>query len=90
VAGREGRRFVEEKQLREAARLHELRSVPAAKRELTCDPALHGEAPADASFGVVEAAAVPVHEAARGVGDQVAEWRDAILSRHRSRHRTVA
>jgi hypothetical protein len=31
----------------------------------------------------VQAAAVPIDEAARRVGDQVAERRDAILSRHR-------
>ena len=88
VTGCERRRLVEEEQLREAARLHERPSVPAMELEPTRDPALHGEPSADASLGVVKAATVPVHEAPRGIGDQLAEWGDAILARHR--HVTVA
>ena len=82
VTGRERRRLVEEEQFREATGLHERCSVPAAELELARDPALHGEASPDASLGVVQAAAVPIDEPARRVGDQVAERRDAILSRH--------
>src|SRR5262249_4583238 len=82
VPGGERRRLVEEEQLGEAARLQQRRPAPAAKLELARDPAPHGEAAADRAGRVVQAAAVAVDEPALGRLDQLAERRDAILTRH--------
>ena len=84
VAGGECRRLVEEEELGEAAGLHQRRAVPSAVLELTGDPALHAEAPTNAPVLVVQAAAVPVDEAASRIRDEVAERGDAVLSRHRA------
>ena len=58
------------------------RALPAAELEPAGDPALAREAPADAPALVVEAAAVAVDEAARRVGDELAERRHPVLQRH--------
>jgi hypothetical protein len=79
VAGREGGRLVEEEQLREPARLHEWSAVPAAEAQPAGDPAPAVVAAADPSLRVVQAAAVPVDEAAGRVCDQLAEWGDPVL-----------
>ena len=88
VTGSERRRLVEEEELREATRLQQRGSVPAAELEPARDPASDGEAPADPTLVVVEASAVPVDQAARWIGDQLPERRDTVLQRHR--RRTVA
>jgi hypothetical protein len=81
VSGRERGRFVEEEELGEPAGSHER---PAATLELETagDPAFPVVGAADSSVAVVEATAVAVNETARGVGDQLAERGDAVLSRH--------
>jgi hypothetical protein len=56
--------------------------VPAAKLEPAGDPAADGVAAADVAFLVMQAAAVAVDEPALGRGDQLAEWRHPVLSRH--------
>src|SRR5262249_60501871 len=83
VPGRERRGLVEEEQLREPPRLKERMPVPAAELQPARDPALPGVPPPDAPACVVEAAAVPVDEAAAWVRDEVAERRHSILERHR-------
>jgi hypothetical protein len=83
VPGREGRRLVEEEELREAARLQKRPAVPAAELEPTRDPALDLKAPADAALIVVKAAAVAVDKPTRGIRDQLSQWRDSILEGHR-------
>ena len=60
------------------ARLHAI----VAELESARDPALGGVASPDPPVAVVEAAAVAVDEPARGVRDQLAERRDAVLERH--------
>src|SRR5262249_28806742 len=82
----------EEEELREAAGLHERAAVPAAEPEPARDPASGRVAAADAAVLVVEAAAVAVDEAPRGVGDELPQGRDSILERHLasvSSHRSV-
>ncbi len=79
MARREGRRLVEEEELREEARLEEAASLPALELEPAGDPPLRRIAPANPAGRVVEAAAVPVDEPARRARDQVAEGRDAVL-----------
>ncbi len=82
VSGCERGRLVEEEQLGEAAGLQQRRAMPAAEREPARDPPPDSEPPADVPLVVVQAAAVSVDEAASGIGDEVAEGSDAILSRH--------
>ena len=88
MTGGEGGRLVEEEELGEAARLEQRPALPAAELELAGDPAPAVVAPADAAALVVEAAAVAVDQAARGICDELAERRDAVLQRHR-RHRNA-
>ena len=66
----------------EAARLQQPAPLPAAELEAARDPAFAGVAPADAPGLVVEAASIAVDQAARGIGDQLAERRDPVLERH--------
>jgi hypothetical protein len=80
VPGGERGRLVQEEELRELARLHEPRAVPAAELEPARDPALAVVAPTDPPPVVVEAAAVPVDEAARRVDDQLAPRRHAVCN----------
>src|SRR5687767_6016435 len=74
-------RLVEEEELGEAARLQQRPTLPATELEPAADPALAVEGPADAARLVVEAAPIPVDEAARGMRDELAERRDAVLQR---------
>jgi hypothetical protein len=82
VPGRERRRLVQEEQLGELARLHQLLAVPAAELEPARDPAPRRPAPPDPSLLVVQAAAVPVDEPTRGVRDQLAARSDAVPAGH--------
>ena len=82
VSGGESRSLVEEEELGKAPGLHQRMPMPASKREPAGDPALAVVAAANAPARVVQAAAVPVDEAAGGVGDQLAERRDPVLQRH--------
>ena len=84
VPGGECGRLVEEEELREPAGLHECRAVPAPELEPARDPALAVVTPPDPPLVVVEAAAVPVDEPARRVGDQLARRRHPVLQRHHS------
>ena len=79
---RERRRLVEEEQLGELAGLEERRAVPVLEDQPAGDPASYLPAPPDPPFGVVQAAAIPVDQAARRCRDEVAERRDAVLERH--------
>src|SRR5882762_11382634 len=83
VAGGERGRLVEEEQLRELAGLEERGAVPVLEAKPAGDPAPSAVAPDDPAALVVQAAAVPVDEAAGGCGDQLAERRDAVLARAR-------
>jgi hypothetical protein len=83
VTRREGRRFVEEEQFREAARLHQRLAVPPTERESATDPALRRMVASDPTELVVEAPAVAVHEPARRVGDEFTQRRDPIAQGHR-------
>jgi hypothetical protein len=82
MTGGKGGRLVEEEELGELARLQERAPMPALEREPAGDPALPVEAAPDAARVVVQAAAVAVDEAARRVGDQLAERRDAVPERY--------
>src|SRR6188508_3312358 len=82
MACRERGRLVEEEELRELAGLQQRAALPASELEPARDPALHAEPLPDATGVVVQAAAVPVDEAARRVGDELAERRHAVLKRH--------
>ena len=82
MSGCERGRLVEEEELGEAAGLQQRRAVPAAELEPARDPPPDSEPPMDAPLVVVQAAAVPVHETTSGIGDEIAEGSDAILSRH--------
>lgn len=78
----ECRRFVEEEQLREAARSHEGIAMPTLEFEPARDPAFPVVATPDVPGFVVETAAICVHEPARRIGDELAERRHTILQRH--------
>ena len=78
----ERRRLVEEEELGEAAGLEEGGAPPAAELEPACDPALAVVSPPYPASLVVQAAAISVHETARGVGDQLARRGDAVSERH--------
>ena len=82
VPGGERGRFIEKEQLGERAGLHQWSALPVAKLEPAGNPALAVVAAADAPGHVVEAAAVPVDQAPRRVGDELAERCDAVLQRH--------
>ena len=82
MAGGERRRFVEEEELGEASGLQQRTALPAAELEPARDPAPAVVAAADAPFVVVEAATVPVDQAARGVCDELAQRCDPVLQRH--------
>ena len=85
VAGGERGRLVEEEQLGEPARLHQRRAVPAAERSRHAIQRRPLKRRRMRPGLVVQAAAVAVDEAARRVGDQLAERGDAVLQGHRSR-----
>jgi murein endopeptidase len=82
MPGGQRRRLVEKEQLGEAAGLEQGSALPAAELQPAGDPAPDGVTGPDAALLVVEAAAVAVDETARGVGDQLAERRYAVLTRH--------
>ena len=82
MARGERSRLVQEEQLGELAGLQQRGPVPATELQATRNPALYGEAAADATRRIVEAAAVPVHEPAGRVGDELSQRRHAILERH--------
>jgi hypothetical protein len=84
MSGGERRRFIEEEQLGEAARLHQRAAMPATESQPACDPALPVEPATDAPALVVQTTAVPIDEAACGICDQVAERRDPVLQWHRT------
>jgi hypothetical protein len=84
MSRREGRRLVEEEELREAAGLQQSLAAPAAELEPARDPALAAVAATDLPGRVVEAAAIAVHEASGWVGDQFAERCDPVPERQRS------
>ena len=79
VAGRHRRGLIQEEQLGEAARLQQRTTLPPAELEPARDPTANPVPAADDAIGIVQASAVPVHEPARGVGDQLAERRDTVL-----------
>jgi len=81
----ESGRLVEEEELGEPARLEERVTVPIAELQSAGDPPFPGIAAADPPRVVVEAAPVPVDEAARAIGDQLTERSDPVLERHRDR-----
>jgi hypothetical protein len=83
VARGERGRLVQEEQLGEPAGLQQRRSMPIAEAEPARDPSRAGVATTDPASVVVEAATVPVHEPARGIGDELTERGDAVLQRHR-------
>jgi hypothetical protein len=82
VARRERGRLVEEEELRELPRLEERSALPALELEPAGDPTPDRVAPPDLPVAVVQAAPVPVHEAAGGMRDQLAERRDPVPERH--------
>src|SRR5829696_996809 len=82
VPGRERRRLVKEEQLGGLPRRHQRLPVPAAELEPACDPAPGRPPPADPSLLVVQTAAIPVHEPACRIGDQLAAWSDAVAAGH--------
>ena len=67
MTGGERRRLVEEEELGEASGLQQRAALPAAELEPARDPAPSVVAAADPPGVVVEAATVPVDQAARGV-----------------------
>ncbi len=75
--------LVEEEELGELPRLEERPALPPLELEPAGDPPSDRIAPADTTLVVVQAAAVPVHEAACRIGDQLAERRDPVLQRHK-------
>jgi hypothetical protein len=83
VAGGERRRLVEEEELGEAARLQLVDPPAAFELEPAGDPPFDLEPSDDVPAPVVQTPSVAVHEPARGIGDQLAERRDAVLQRHR-------
>jgi hypothetical protein len=82
VSGSERGRLVEEEQLSELPWLGEGLAVPPAELEPTRDPTLAVEAPTNPALIIVEASAVAVDEAARGMRDQLAARRDPVTARH--------
>jgi len=88
VAGRQGGYFIEEEQLSVA--IPPDGAMAIIEGVLAADPLLRCSAPRSELLPRVmqPAAAVAHHEAARGAGDEFAEWRDAIWQRHvRMAHR---
>src|SRR5690242_10993367 len=79
---RPGRRLVQEEQLGEPARLKQRGAMPALKREPAGDPAPARMVTPYLAVRIVQAAAVPVDQAALGHRDQVAVRSDAVLQRH--------
>ena len=82
MAGGQCGGLVEEEELGEATRLHQRRAAPATELQSARDPPLAAIAPADFAARVVQAAAVAIHEAARGGRDQLTHRRDAVAQRH--------
>ncbi len=74
-------RLVEEEELRVTAWLEERAPPAAAELEPARDPTLHRVATANAALGVVERAAIAVHEASGRIRNQLAEGRDPVLER---------
>ena len=83
VPSREGGRIVKEEQLGVAAGGHKRRASPAPELELASDPPLDAIRPADPALLVMQAAAVAVDEPSGGSGNELTEWRNSVLSRHR-------
>jgi hypothetical protein len=84
VAGGEGGGLVPEEELGVVAGLHEW-AAAALELEAAVDPALDGVVAADVALVVVEVAAVAEEVTAGGMGDELAEGRDAVLARGRRR-----
>jgi 8-oxo-dGTP pyrophosphatase MutT (NUDIX family) len=84
VPGGQRGRLVEEEQFGEAPRLQKRMAPPTAELEPARDPPLDGERPPDVARGVVQAPAIPVHEAARRIRDQLTQRRDPVPQRHAS------
>src|ERR1700738_691323 len=83
VPGGERRRLVKEEQLGVPSWLHQRRAAPAAELQPARDaPPAVVSAPNPAGR-VMQAAAVSVHEPTVGRRDQLAQWGDAVLARHR-------
>ena len=82
VARGERSRFVQEEQLGEAAGPHQRVTAPVAESKTARDPPPAGEPPPDSAGLVVQAASVAVHQATRGVGDQLSERGHTILEGH--------
>ena len=82
MPGGEGRRFVEEEELGEPSGLYQRGAPPAAELESAGDPALAVVTPADPANLVVEAPAVSVDQAARGIHDELTQRRDPVLQWH--------
>src|SRR5262249_32562925 len=81
VAGRQGRRLVQEKQFGVTARCHDL--APAAPElQHAHDPPPQLPRPPDVPCGALEGAPVAHEGAPVGGGDEVAERGDAVLPRH--------
>jgi hypothetical protein len=74
-------RLVQEEQLRELARLQQRTPVPAPEFQPAGDPPSYGPLSSNAPEIVVQTATVAVHEPARGMRDEVAEGRHAVLER---------
>jgi hypothetical protein len=55
--------------------------MPVAEAEPARDPSRAGVAATDPAVVVVQAPTVPVHEPARGIGDELAERRHPVLQR---------
>jgi len=81
VARGQGRGLVEEEELGVAPGRHDPAPAPLEPQHAD-DPALADPGAPDVSIGVVQAAAVAHQRAAGRCRDQLAERRDAILSRH--------
>jgi len=83
VARGERGHLIQEEQLGEPAGLQQGHPMPVAEAEPARDPSRAGVAATDPAVVVVQAPTVPVHEPARGIGDELTEGGDAVLQRHR-------
>jgi len=82
MSRRERRGLVEEEELGEPTRHHQRTAVPSPEPEPAGDPALAVVAPPDTPVLVVQTAAIPVHKATGGIGDELPEGSDPILKWH--------
>ena len=83
MPSREGGGLVKEEQLGVAPGRHERAASPAPELELASDPPLDGVPPADSALLVMQAAPVAVDEPSGGTGNELTEWGDPVLQRHR-------